>query len=154
MKIILGIALAEMVKVAMGNHFFLVGDRIFRQKDGGAISSDLTGEVARIVMLLWDEMFISKLHGLDIKEHFYKRYIDDIIVALKSITNMEYDQVSNKIRNRGDVVPNVDAMPNVDEVPNVDAVPNVGDEMPSVDEDEMLKDAQAFDILCKVADSI
>ena len=65
-------AIAEAVKTAMSHHYFIIGGKVYRKKDGGAIGSDLTGELAQIVMLLWDEEFIKKLGSLGIDFDIYK----------------------------------------------------------------------------------
>ena len=126
LKTLLGIALANLVHTAMDNHFFTVGNKFYKQKDGGAIGSDLTGEVARIVMLLWDEAFLTKLHRLGITEQLYKRYVDDIIMALNKMSNMKYDPTTDSI------------------VPAIDS-----------DEDNTTEsDIQTFRVIKQVADSI
>ena len=76
----------------MGNHFFTIGGKTYRQTDGGAIGSDLTGELARIVMLLWNEKFLAKLKDLNINPDVYKRYVDDIIMVLSKIVNKRFEK--------------------------------------------------------------
>ena len=51
----LGEAVGSSLKALMRNHFFTIGGKIYRQRDGGSIGLDLTTEVASVYMLLWDE---------------------------------------------------------------------------------------------------
>ena len=51
----IGIMVAETVKVCMSNHYYTIGGQIRVQSMGGAIGSDLTGEVTRVYMLQWDQ---------------------------------------------------------------------------------------------------
>ena len=54
-KKILGVGIANAVEVVMANHFFKINGKIYNQTNGGSIGMDLTGELASLVMLLWDE---------------------------------------------------------------------------------------------------
>ena len=48
-------------------------------------------------MLLWDEAFLTKLHRLGITEVLYKRFVDDIIMALNKIINKKYDSTTDTL---------------------------------------------------------
>ena len=44
------LAVANTVSTTMRNHIYTFGGELHRQKDGSAIGSDLSGEIARFVM--------------------------------------------------------------------------------------------------------
>ena len=95
---ILGLAIGEMVHQCMDNHYFKFGEHVYRQRDGGAIGSDLTGEIARLFMLLWDRIFLKKIEACGILRGVYKRYVDDILMALRKIRRgVKYCPVSNSL---------------------------------------------------------
>ena len=52
------------------------------QSDGGSIGSDLTGKVARVYMLLWDDRLLSKCKSLGISLDLYSRCVDDQIIVM------------------------------------------------------------------------
>ena len=81
----LALALAKTVETCMTNHYYSFGGLIQKQSDGGAIGSDLTGEIARNVMTWWDTIFIAILKELSIKVDLYSRYVDDQLEALPPI---------------------------------------------------------------------
>ena len=73
----IALALARAVTTCMASHFYTFGGAIHRQEDGGAIGSDLTGDIARNVMSIWDLTFLKTLESLGIIIDLYKRYVDD-----------------------------------------------------------------------------
>ena len=85
-NILLGILTSESVNTVMNNHFFTIGGRIYRQKDGSPIGLDISVEIASLVMLRWDSKFLAKARKLGIKIDLYKRYVDDILIILKEIS--------------------------------------------------------------------
>ena len=104
LKSAMALALGDMVQQAMNNHYFKIGDNIYRQSDGSAIGSDLSGEVARIYMLLWDLMFKDKLQSLDLSRDLYVRYVDDILMSMIRISRgLKYDPSTNTLINDPDV---------------------------------------------------
>ena len=60
-------------------------NEIRKQKEGGAIGMDITGELAKIFMTWWDKQAIQKLRRLEIDPILYKRYVDDINIAAKRV---------------------------------------------------------------------
>ena len=64
-------------KEVMSNHFYSVGDTIRKQTDGGPIGLQLTGAIARIVMLWWDDQFLGVASTAGIVIDMYERFIDD-----------------------------------------------------------------------------
>ena len=61
------------------------GGRLFQQQKGGAIGLRATGSLARITMDIWADMFIAKMKDLGIPLHFITKYVDDIVVIMRSI---------------------------------------------------------------------
>ena len=82
---LIGIIAANATTTCMSNHFFTIGGEICIQEDGGSISSDLTGEVARDYMLLWDEKLLQKCKTLGILFDLQSRYVDDMIFIMRAI---------------------------------------------------------------------
>ena len=72
-----------LIKVTMSTHDFYFDGQIYRQKSGGSIGLDLTGVVSDIYMCFWDEMLLERLALYDIIVHLYKRYKDDVNLALE-----------------------------------------------------------------------
>ena len=72
-----------LIKVTMSTHDFYFDGQIYRQKSGGSIGLDLTGVVSDIYMCFWDEILLERLALHDIIVHLYKRYKDDVNLALE-----------------------------------------------------------------------
>ena len=80
------------------NHYYKFGNKVYKQSKGGSIGTELTGEVAKLYMLRWDQKFLRKLKQLGIKQLLYKRYVDDILLLVGEIEpGTIYDQKSNKL---------------------------------------------------------
>ena len=67
------------------------------QSEGAAIGSDLTGELSRVVMALWDREFLNRLHGLGQEPMVYKRYVDDIVLIIQSLAGKKYNRQTNSL---------------------------------------------------------
>ena len=65
------------VETIMENHIYQFDENVYRQKDGGPIGLEITGVLARLVMLWWDREYITKLNNLGLGLELYKRYVDD-----------------------------------------------------------------------------
>ena len=76
-RVMLARAMEIAVEFLMTNHLYTFDGKVYRQQSGGPIGLDLTGVLARMVMIWWDGQFIEKLKELDIKLEMHKRYIDD-----------------------------------------------------------------------------
>ena len=72
LKKLIAYAVAAGVKVCMNNHYYTINGTLRRQLKGGAIGSELTGDVSRNYMLNWDNIFRRKLKGLGIHLEIYK----------------------------------------------------------------------------------
>ena len=87
------------LETIMKNHTYRFQDVIRKQKEGGAIGIDLTGEMARIFMCWWDRKLLEKLKSFNINLYLYKRYVDDINLAMEAIgKEYEYHDGELKIR--------------------------------------------------------
>ena len=62
----------------MKHHVYRFGQKIYRQQEGGAIGSRLTGSVARIVMDEWIDEFLQRMEERGYTLHMWKKYVDDI----------------------------------------------------------------------------
>jgi hypothetical protein len=82
--------LVELVtKEVMSNHYYAVGDTIRKQTDGGPIGLQITGAIARVVMLWWDDKFLEVANMAGISIDMYERYIDDSNLAGYSARKQE-----------------------------------------------------------------
>ena len=82
----------------MKNHIYEFDNKIYKQKEGGAIGVELTGTMAQIFMVWWDKRFqeISK-EELQLEIIFYKRYVDDINVIVKIPEGRENAETTNNV---------------------------------------------------------
>ena len=87
---LIAIAAAKSTKVVMENHFYQIGGKIYRQREGSAIGVDLSVESASLYMTDWDDSFLKKLKKLGIRHDVYLRYVDDIVIVLKGIHHCWY----------------------------------------------------------------
>lgn len=58
--------------------------KVYKQQAGGPIGLEITGVLARIVMLWWDRAFLDKLEKVGINMIMYSRYVDDGNMALNA----------------------------------------------------------------------
>ena len=84
-RLMLTEALKIVLSVIMKNHIYNFNNEMRRQKEGGAIGMDITGELAKVFMVWWDKQFLQKLRSLGIDPSLYKRYVDDINVSTDEI---------------------------------------------------------------------
>ena len=63
--------------MVMRNHYYLVGEEIRKQAEGGPIGLELTTALARMVMIWCDEKFLEKTGRAKIKIEMLDRYVDD-----------------------------------------------------------------------------
>ena len=80
------VMLIEALRIAlnftMRNHMYTFDNVIRRQKGGGPIGLDLTGNMAQIFMKWYDGQLINKLTVIGLPPRMYKRYVDDINTSL------------------------------------------------------------------------
>ena len=82
---LLGLALSKGVDKVLSNHYYSFNNKVYKQSKGGSIGSELTGEVSRVYMLRWDRKFLKKLDKLGWEVTLYKRYVDDISIAVRGV---------------------------------------------------------------------
>ena len=82
---LLSLGVKKAVHIVLSNHFYTFGSVIRKQSKGGSIGSELTGEIARLYMLRWDQKFLAKLRRLGISPHVYTRYVDDTFIVVDVI---------------------------------------------------------------------
>ena len=63
------------LEVVMKNHVYRFDSCIRKQKSGGPIGLELTGNIAQVFMIWWDRVLKLRLHNLGIVVYMYKRYI-------------------------------------------------------------------------------
>ena len=90
------VAVGVLVTKTMQNHCYMFEGRIYRQEEGGSIGLDLTGVVADIYMSWWDGQLICLLGEANIFAILYKRYVDDINMALAMNTEEEVEGPTDK----------------------------------------------------------
>ena len=77
-------ALRVAIEYIMKNHIYKFNNTIKKQTQGGPIGLELTGELAAIFMMWWDKELLRRVHQLGIEVVLYKRYVDDIDMAVKT----------------------------------------------------------------------
>ena len=85
-KRMLAEALNIAVQFTMKNHLYQFDGKVMRQKRGGPIGLGLTGDVAQIFMVWWDQQMIKKLEANGMRVLLYLRYVDDIIVVVRDMS--------------------------------------------------------------------
>jgi hypothetical protein len=65
--------------------FYQFNGKVFKQQKGGPIGLEITGVLARLVMLWWDRTFVDKLRMLEIDLLMYLRYVDDRNLSLEAV---------------------------------------------------------------------
>ena len=83
------IMIVEAVRVClsfiMTNHMYTFDNQMMRQQQGGPIGLDLTGTVAQIFMIWWEDELRRRLEDVQISLTMHKRYVDDINQALPAV---------------------------------------------------------------------
>ena len=84
-KRMIALALKIVIKLIMNNHIYVFDNNIRRQKEGGPIGLELTGDVAQVVMAWWDREMLKRLREEGkLEVLMYKRYVDDINTAVRN----------------------------------------------------------------------
>ena len=77
----IGLALEVGIKAVMQTHMYQLDGKIHLQSEGGPIGLELSGSLARVVMLVWDRELLQKLNkaaaGTSWDLYTYLRYVDD-----------------------------------------------------------------------------
>ena len=72
-------------KEVMSKHYYAVGNTVKKQTDGGPIGLQLTGAVARVVMLWWDKKFLEVANTAGVGIDMYERFVDDSNLVSETI---------------------------------------------------------------------
>ena len=64
-------------KVLFSNHLYTFGNKVYRQRSGGAIGLRATCAIARVTMTVWDKLWRKRIEDLNLRIELYTRYMDD-----------------------------------------------------------------------------
>ena len=78
------------------NKVHVTKGKVFKQQKGGPIGLEITGILARLVMLWWDREFLEKAKKLDIQIMMYLRNVDDGNIATEA-TEPETRFINDKV---------------------------------------------------------
>ena len=106
LKLMICKALEVGIKRVMSAHVYKFEDKMMRQKKGGAIGLEMTGELAGVFMCWWDKMMKKKLMEDGVNIQLYKRYVDDINIVIKTKKDESEESVMTKIKDIGDSIHN------------------------------------------------
>ena len=77
----IGLALEVGIKAVMQGHMYQLDGKIHLQSEGGPIGLELSGALARVIMLIWDRELLQKLNRAAADTtwdlYTYLRYVDD-----------------------------------------------------------------------------
>ena len=80
------------LQLIMKKHVYCYDGDIRRQKNGGPIGLKLTGTLAQVFMLWWDQRFKEKLAEAGIDIPLIKRYVDDINMCAYELQGSDNEQ--------------------------------------------------------------
>ena len=83
---LVGSALEILILTVFGSHMYQFNGQFRLQLDGGATGLELTGELADLIMLWWDEEFLNQLKNLSVEVGLYTRFKDDICVFVEALS--------------------------------------------------------------------
>ena len=87
-RLMLSLALRELVIASMNNHVYSFNGVIRRQHSGGSIGNSLTGSIATVFVLHWSKLFLQKVKtatedlAIAFVLYFLKYYVDDANLVL------------------------------------------------------------------------
>ena len=81
-RTMVAMVLWDMVEFIMGNHLYQFNGKVYLQVEGGPIGLLITGVVASIVMMWFDQKLLKTLLYHNINVAMYKRYVDDVNSAV------------------------------------------------------------------------
>ena len=73
------------IKAVMENNVYQFAEEVRLQKDDGGFGIELTGHLAKGVMVTWDQKFRRRLEELVVGILMYKRYIDDMNMVMEAV---------------------------------------------------------------------
>ena len=74
-----------MIKITAKNHVYKFKEKIYLQGDSGCIGLELTGSLARLVLIYFDMKLLEMAKKAKLGVILHKRFIDDIDLASKTI---------------------------------------------------------------------
>ena len=87
-----------MLNLVFTNHVYIYNGKIYLQSNSGPIGLEITGGIARLILIWFDMQFIKLTEIADIKVKLYRRYIDFFNIAVARImSGMKYDVKSNRL---------------------------------------------------------
>ena len=104
MKQMLCKALATGIKKVMDGHVYKFDDKVLRQKSGGAIGLEMTGELAGVFMMWWDRKMRERLSDEGVNLQMYKRYVDDINIVVQAKKTDDEHEIMEKIKMIGNKI--------------------------------------------------
>ena len=81
----MAIIIGETVQTIMTNHLYQFDKKVYRQVEGGPIGLEITGIIADVVMIWFDQLFLKKAEEAGYSVLLYKRYVDDINLVVSSM---------------------------------------------------------------------
>ena len=91
------IALMIVIKQIMNNHIYHFGDKMKKQIQGGPIGLELTGDLAQIYMMWYDNQLKTKAKEENIDILLYQRYVDDINMVIAKPPSAENNENKTRI---------------------------------------------------------
>ena len=81
----LSVAVASDVRRVMQCHVFGFMEKVYKQKEGGSIGSQLTGIVAKVRMILWIRRINSKCLEIGLTVFLSTVFVDDSVFSIKVV---------------------------------------------------------------------
>ena len=97
-------ALTIGIKKVMEAHVYKFDGKIRKQRKGGAIGLEMTGELAGVFMMWWDRRMRESLRENGINVQMYKRYVDDINIVLKTRKDGGEKDIMERVKSIGDKI--------------------------------------------------
>ena len=92
------------MKKVMDGHVYKFDDKIWRQKSGGAIGLEMTGELAGVFMMWWDRKMRERLSDEGVNLQMYKRYVNDINIVVQAKKTDDEHEIMEKIKMIGNKI--------------------------------------------------
>ena len=101
-KKLLAEALRVVILFIMKNHIYQFDGEIRKQKNGGPIGLELTGDLAQIFMIWYDRELLKRMESENIKAVMYKRYVDDINMVIEKQNPEDTEEnIMNRVKDIG-----------------------------------------------------
>ena len=72
----------------------MLGDEVFLQSEGGPIGLEAAGAIARVVMIMWDTLYLEKVEAAGLLLYIYERFVDD---SNQGLLVEEGDDIKEKV---------------------------------------------------------